>query len=149
MRVLQDRRGFTIVEVFTVMVIIGVLASIALLRYIDLTNEALAGKVGSEMQQVRLAAIAYFADQNSFPPASPEGTRPPDLEPFLSDATQFSTPAYTLEWINSGDDLVGVVVRSSRGGLADKLRQRLVYGNPYIPLGADVMYIIKAPGMTM
>lgn len=146
---LRNRRGFTIVEVFTVMVIIGILASIALLRYIDLTNEALASKVGNEMQQVRLAAIAYFADQNVFPPSSPVGTRPPDLEPFLSGATVFTNPAYNFEWVNNANDLVGVIVRSSRAGLADKLRQRLVYGNPYIPLGGDVMYIIKAPGVSM
>lgn len=146
---LRDRRGFTIVEVFTVMVVIGILASIALLRYIDLTNEALASKVGNEMQQVRLAAIAYFADQNAFPPSSAEGSRPPDLDPLLSNATLFSTPAYTFEWVNNANDLVGVIVRSSRPGLADKLRQRLVYGNPYIPLGDDVMYIIKASGMSM
>jgi prepilin-type N-terminal cleavage/methylation domain-containing protein len=146
---LRDRRGFTIVEVFTVMVVIGILASIALLRYIDLTNEALASKVGNEMQQVRLAAIAYFSDVNAFPPSAAAGTRPADLEPFLSGATQFTTPAYTFEWVNNADDLVGVVVRSSRAGLADKLRQRLVYGNPYIPLGDDVMYIIKAPGVSM
>jgi prepilin-type N-terminal cleavage/methylation domain-containing protein len=146
---LRDRRGFTIVEVFTVMVIIGILASIALLRYIDLTNEALASKVGNEMQQVRLAAIAYFADENTFPPSAAEGTRPLELDPLLSDATQFTTPAYTFEWVNFANDDVGVIVRSSRAGLADKLRQRLVYGNPYIPLGDDVMYIIKLPGVTM
>ena len=148
---LGNRRGFTIVEVFTVMVIIGILASIALMRYIDLTNEALAGKVGNEMQQVRLAAIAYFADQATFPPGAPEGVRPPDLEPLLSGATEFSRPAYSFEWVNDGapDGLVGVLVRSTRAGLADKLRQRLVYGNPYIPLGADVMYIIRAPGVPM
>jgi prepilin-type N-terminal cleavage/methylation domain-containing protein len=146
---LRDRRGFTIVEVFTVMVIVGILASIALLRYIDLTNEALASKVGNEMQQVRLAAIAYFADANSFPPSAAEGTRPLLLDPLLSDATQFTTPAYTFEWVNIADEDVGVIVRSSRAGLADKLRQRLVYGNPYIPLGDDVMYIIKLPGVSM
>jgi len=26
---------------------------------------------------------------------------------------------------------------------------RLVYGNPYVPYGSDVMYIIKAPGISM
>ncbi len=145
----RDRKGFTIVELLTVMLIIGILASIATLRYMDLTNEALAGKVGQEMQQIRIAAIAYYAEQQVFPPSAAPGTRPLELEPLLSNATQFSNPAYTLEWVNQAEDLVGVVVRSDRPGLADKLRQRLVYGNPYIPLGGDVMYIIKAPGLSM
>lgn len=145
----RDRKGFTIVELLTVMLIIGILASMAMLRYMDLTNEALAGKVGQEMQQIRIAAIAYYAEQEVFPPSAAAGMRPLELDPLLSDATQFSNPAYTLEWVNQAEDLVGVVVRSSRAGLANKLRQRLVYGNPYIPLGGDVMYIIKAPGVSM
>ena len=145
----RDRKGFTIVELLTVMLIMGILASIAMLRYVDLTNEALAGKVGQEMQQIRIAAIAYYAEEQVFPPSASAGMRPLELEPLLSEATQFSNPAYSLEWVNQAEDLVGVVVRSSRPGLADKLRQRLVYGNPYIPLGGDVMYIIKAPGVSM
>jgi prepilin-type N-terminal cleavage/methylation domain-containing protein len=145
----RDRKGFTIVELLTVMLIIGILASMAMLRYMDLTNEALAGKVGQEMQQIRIAAIAYYAEQEVFPPSAAAGMRPLELDPLLSDATQFSNPAYTLEWVNQAEDLVGVVVRSTRAGLANKLRQRLVYGNPYIPLGSDVMYIIKAPGVSM
>lgn len=145
----RDRKGFTIVELLTVMLIIGILASMAMLRYMDLTNEALAGKVGQEMQQIRIAAIAYYAEQEVFPPSAAAGMRPLELDPLLSDATQFSNPAYTLEWVNQAEDLVGVVVRSTRAGLANKLRQRLVYGNPYIPLGGDVMYIIKAPGVSM
>ena len=145
----RPRKGFTIVELLTVMLIIGILASMAMLRYMDLTNEALAGKVGQEMQQIRIAAIAYYAEQEVFPPSAAAGMRPLELDPLLSDATQFSNPAYTLEWVNQAEDLVGVVVRSTRAGLANKLRQRLVYGNPYIPLGGDVMYIIKAPGVSM
>ena len=40
-------------------------------------------------------------------------------------------------------------MRGSRPGLAQKLVQRLVYGSPYVPYGSDVMYIIKAPGISM
>ena len=114
----RDRKGFTIVELLTVMLIIGILASMAMLRYMDLTNEALAGKVGQEMQQIRIAAIAYYAEQEVFPPSAAAGMRPLELDPLLSDATQFSNPAYTLEWVNQAEDLVGKSVAVTRGAIS-------------------------------
>lgn len=145
----RNRRGFTLIELLTVVTILGVLASISTMRYLSLENDGLAAKVGSEMQEIRLASINYFSEHEIWPGPSPAGTIPTELVPLLSGATQFTTPNYTLEWVNQGDDLIGVIVRGSRPGLAQKLVQRLVYGNPYVPYGSDVMYIIKAPGVSM
>jgi len=144
-----NRRGFTLIELITVVIIIGVLAGIATLRYISLENEALAAKVGGAMQEVRLASIAFFSENETWPGSASAGTVPLELAPLLSGATAFQTPDYTLEWVNQGGDLIGVIVRGTRPGLAAKLVQRLVYGNPYLPYGSDVMYIIKAPGLSM
>jgi prepilin-type N-terminal cleavage/methylation domain-containing protein len=144
----RDRRGFTLIELLTVVTILGVLASIATMRYISLENEGLAAKVGSEMQEIRLASINYFSENEVWPGAASAGVIPMELAPLLSGATQFTTPNYTLEWVNAGD-LIGVVVRGTRPGLTQKLLSRLVYGNPYVAYGSDVMYIIKAPGIDM
>ena len=144
----RDRRGFTLIELLTVVTILGVLASIATMRYIALENEGLAAKVGSEMQEIRLAGINYFSEYEVWPGPSSAGVIPVELAPLLSGATQFSTPNYTLEWVNQGD-LIGVVVHGIRPGLTQKLVSRLVYGNPYVAYGSDVMYIIKAPGIDM
>ena len=145
----RDRRGFTLIELLTVVTLLGVLAGIATMRYISLENEGLAAKVGSEMQEIRLAGINYFSEHEVWPGPSSEGVTPPELAPLLSGATQFTTPNYTLEWVNQGDDLIGVIVRGIRPGLSQRLVSRLVYGNPYVPYGSDVMYIIKAPGISM
>lgn len=145
----RNRRGFTLIELLTVVTILGVLASIATMRYLSLENDGLAAKVGSEMQEIRLASINYFTEHEVWPASGMAGQAPMELEPLLSGATQFTTPNYTLEWVNQGDDLIGVVVRGTRPGLTQKLLQRLVYGNPYVPYGSDVMYIIKAPGISM
>jgi len=146
---LRDRRGFTLIELVTVVLILGVLAGIATLRYLSLENDALAAKVGSEMQEIRLASINYYVEHEAWPGPGTAGVAPVELAPLLSGGTRFSTPAYTLEWVNQSEELVGVIVRGSRPGLSQKLVQRLVYGSPYVPYGSDVMYIIKAPGVSM
>jgi len=145
----RDRRGFTLIELLTVVTILAVLAGISTMRYLSLENDGLAAKVGSEMQEIRLASINYFSEYEAWPGPSAAGVIPVELVPLLSGGTQFTTANYTLEWVNQGDDLIGVIVRSSRPGLAQKLVQRLVYGSPYVPYGSDVMYIIKAPGISM
>jgi prepilin-type N-terminal cleavage/methylation domain-containing protein len=146
---LRDRRGFTLIELVTVVLILGVLAGIATLRYLSLENDALAAKVGSEMQEIRLASINYYVEHEARPGPGTAGVAPVELVPLLSGGTRFSTPAYTLEGVNQSEELVGVIVRGSRPGLSQKLVQRLVYGSPYVPYGSDVMYIIKAPGVSM
>lgn len=145
----RDREGFTLIELLTVVTILGVLASMATMRYLSLENDGLAAKVGSEMQEIRLASINYFTEHEVWPGPASAGVAPAELAPLLSGATQFTTPNYTLEWVNQGGDLIGVIVRGTRPGLAQKLVQRLVYGSPYVPYGSDVMYIIKAPGISM
>jgi prepilin-type N-terminal cleavage/methylation domain-containing protein len=145
----RDPKGFTLIELLTVVTILGLLASMATMRYLSLENDGLAAKVGSEMQEIRLASINYFTEHEVWPGPASAGAIPAELAPLLSGATQFTTPNYTLEWVNQGGDLIGVIVRGTRPGLAQKLVQRLVYGSPYVPYGSDVMYIIKAPGISM
>jgi len=145
----RDRRGFTLLELMTVVIILGVLAAISTMRYLSLENDGLAAKVGSEMQEIRLASINYYTEHEMWPGPGTAGVAPVELAPLLSGATQFTTPNYTLEWVNQSDNLIGVIVRGTRPGLAQKLVQRLVYGSPYVPYGSDVMYIIKAPGVSM
>jgi hypothetical protein len=133
----------------TVVTILSILTAMATMRYLSLENDGLAAKVGSEMQEIRLAGINYFTEHEVWPASASAGVAPVELVPLLSDGTRFTTPNYTLEWVNQGDNLIGVIVRGSRPGLTAKLVQRLVYGSPYVPYGSDVMYIIKAPGIQM
>lgn len=144
----RNRSGFTLIELITVVAVIGVLSSIGVMRYLSLENDALTSKVGSEMQEIRLASINYYTENETWPAPAAAGVTPLELAPLLSGATQFTTPHYTLEWYNDGST-VGVIVRATRPGLTQKLIQRLVYGSPYAPYGSDVMYMIMAPGIPM
>lgn len=143
---MRSRRGFSFIELLTVMIVIGILASIALLRYRDFTNEALAARIGTDMETVRLAALNYYSETSAWPPEAAAGQVPPELQRLLPDGWRFNPGAYELDWDNLGG-VVGVTVRSEREGLIAKLRQRFVRGNPFVDLGGEVMYIIVAPGV--
>lgn len=146
---MRDRRGFTLVELITVVIVLGVLGGIAVMRYLDLQNDALAGKVASDMEGIRLAAIAYHADTEVWPPPSGAGVTPPALAPLLPGNLEWGTEQYTYAWLNEGGDLVGVHIVGLREGLTAKLRARLVFGSPFAPYGDDIIYIIKSPGISM
>jgi prepilin-type N-terminal cleavage/methylation domain-containing protein len=143
---MRSRRGFSFIELLTVMIVIGILASIALLKYRDFTNEALAARIGTDMETVRLAALNYYSETGNWPPEAAPGQVPAELVRFLPDGWRFATGSYELDWENLGG-VVGVTVRSDRDGLIEKLSQRFVRGNPFVNMGGTVMYIIVAPGV--
>ena len=136
---MRSRRGFSFIELLTVMIVIGILASIAILRYRDFTNEALA---------VRLAALNHYSETSNWPGETADGQVPAELVRYLPDGWRFSTGSYSLDWENLGGG-VGVTVRSDREGLIAKLSQRFVRGNPFVDMGGNVMYVILAPGVTI
>ena len=143
---MSTRRGFTIIELLVVMIVLGVLASIAILRYRDFTDEALAARIATDMQTVRLAALNHYSDANDWPAEAAEGQVPAELVRYLPEGWQFGSGSYSLDWDNLGG-VVGVTVRSDRPNLIAKLSQRLVQGNPFVDMGGNVMYIIVAPGI--
>ena len=59
-----NRRGFTIVELMTVIIILGLLAGIAILKYLDLRNQARSAEVAGDFRAVMVAA--YTLDFDNF-----------------------------------------------------------------------------------
>lgn len=140
----RRRRGFTFVEMLIVMIILGLLAGIALLKYIDLKNEAYSSKVASDMQAIRLAAFNYYAEKEEWPPDANAGVVPPSMQPFLSGGISFTNDRVTYDWDNIEGDprLLGVVITSTDPKLGPKLIQRLGRQAPYIDLGSAFMYLV-------
>ena len=62
----MKNRGFTLVELIIVIIIIGILASIAIPQYMNAVERARIGKAKSALGMIIKAEKMYIADKNAF-----------------------------------------------------------------------------------
>lgn len=149
----RGARGFTIIELLTVMILIGILASIALLKYIDLRHRARTAAVVSDLQSVRLAAYGAYYETNTWPAQAAPGTVPAGLVQYLPSNFSFAKPEYTLEWVNlappgggsSATMQVYVNVTAADPRLQHAIEQSLGNKTPFISVGGTLTFIIVGP----
>ena len=148
----MNRRGFTILELLTVTFVIGILASIALLKYIDLRNSAIAAQVTQELRAVQIAAFNYYAETETWPAEVGGGAVPNGLGPLLPGqlAGSFDRGKYMLDYENFGPGatqiVIGVAITTSDPKLFAKLVQYLGSQSPFFVAGNRLTYLIAGPG---
>ena len=150
---IRRRAGFTFVELMTVLIVLGLLASLAILKYIDLTHRARAAQAAGDLQAVRIAAYGAWYETGKWPAEVGPGIIPPDLAPYLPAGFTFQRNEYTLDWenfvpANGGQTAgmqVGVVVSSSEPRLQRALENALGNKLPFIDVGGDLTFIIVGP----
>ncbi len=146
----RDRRGFTFIEMLIVMIVLGVLASLGILKYIDLKHRAVSAEAIADLQAVRLAAYSAWYETGGWPVETGAGTVPAGLTPYLSTGFSFSKPAYTLDWENfvppnggpSAGMQLGVVLTSSNARLTTALAQSLGSKAPFFVVGGNLTFVI-------
>ena len=96
----MNQRGFATLEVILMVMVIGILASIAVPRFTAVTTAANTAKVQSDLATLETAAAIYAMENgNSKTPL----TITKDLEPYLKDASNIKPPkgdVYNTEGTN-------------------------------------------------
>jgi prepilin-type N-terminal cleavage/methylation domain-containing protein len=150
---IRRRSGFTIVELLTVMIVLGLLAGIAVLKYIDLRNRARAAAVAGDLHAVRIAAYGAMYETGSWPGEAGAGNVPAGLAPYLPSNFSFVKPEYTLDWENfvppgggpATPYQIGVVITTAQPRLRHSLEQILGNKGPFISQGGTLTFIIAGP----
>lgn len=123
-RNLKSCRGFTLIELLAVMMIIGILASIAVPSYKQSVIKARETILSEDLYQMRRAIDAYYADKLTYPEALEDLVRDKYLydipvDPFTRERDTWQTvppeadsegrtaPGSVFD-VHSGSDLVGL-----------------------------------------
>ena len=142
------RRGFTLVEMLTVMIFIGVLAGIALLKYIDLRNTARTSSLAGDVRAVTVAVFSYYGDKDLWPAEVGAGTVPVGLEPYLPGelSQSFDRGFYALDYENifttPTQPIIGVSVTSTDVRLMAKFIDSFASKYPFFMNGGKLTFLI-------
>ena len=150
---MRRRFGFTFIEVLVVVIVLSILATIGILKYIDLKHRALSSSATADLQAVRLAAYSAWYEHSNWPAEAGAGTVPPALAPYLPVGFSFSKPEYTLDWDNfvppgggpTGSMQLGVVVSSGNARLMKALQDNLGSKAPFFVVGGTLTFVIIGP----
>ena len=86
----MSRRGYTLVEVLMVSVVVGILAGIATPILRGAIDRAAAAKVVTDARNVTIAVRQFMETGASLPATSPWGIAPDALDPYLEDGMAFT-----------------------------------------------------------
>ncbi len=95
----HTRRGLTIIELLTVVAVLGILAGITVPKVQEIRRRADAARVVGAIEVVRHAAYSYNESRNDWPPTTAFGLVPVGLASYLPSGFGFTQPGFTVAWV--------------------------------------------------
>lgn len=87
------RRGFTLIELVVVIAVLGILAGIAVPRYLTFREEALGARILADLRAIEAAANMYGVEHGELPPRATPGQ--------ADSPTSVLVPKYLSVWPNT------------------------------------------------
>lgn len=116
---MRVRRGFTMIELLVIIVVLGILAGVAIPKYIDYSERARASATAYSWRILTRALNQYIIDNSgAIPPNVNDALMPPQLTPYfhLEEYTR-KPPVGGMwdydEWSNFGGGGAGLIVSVS------------------------------------
>lgn len=84
----MNQKGFATLEVILMVVVIGILATIAVPRFTDVTTKAKIAKIQADMSTIDSALSIYYMENGKYP----DGTAISALSAYINDADKLKPP---------------------------------------------------------
>lgn len=104
----RRERGFTLIEMMIVVVILSILAGILLPKVRDFRSRAISAKAIGAMSVTRTAAYQYNEASNGWPASGTRGVIPAGLAPYLPAGFSFRESEFELMWRRQNVTINGV-----------------------------------------
>lgn len=144
---MRRRQGFSLIELLTVLAVIGALVRLAIPHYWQITKKATARSALADVRVIRDATFNYQQDKGVWPSESSSGQAPPALATYLPQGFSFVRKNYELDfesWAGSGSGpaILGVAVDTDDTTLAEEIRKLGASGIPYFVSGSRTTFIL-------
>lgn len=92
--------GSTAIRATTIVAVVAILLGLAMPPFEHLRRKALAARAAEDVNTIRDAARAYFADTRRWPRETGRGLVPSELRIYLPSGFDFERAEYVLDWEN-------------------------------------------------
>ena len=103
-----EQKGFTLIELLIVVAIIGILAAVIIPNVMTFMTTGRLNAARTEAENMKTAALAYFADHSSWPP--PDGGN--GVPAIVTGQYIQKSPIGTYSWNNSTGTMTGTLYLS-------------------------------------